>query len=224
MNSVATVVIIDYGRGNLFSVKQACEKVGLSAIITNDRHQVERANGIILPGVGAFGDAMDALNSLDLVSVIQDKIEAQTPFMGICLGFQLLFTESYEFGRNKGLNVVDGIVTRFENQNSDNSILKVPHVQWNTIEPPHKDCQWTDTAFRAILPGSYFYFVHSFYVKPVDEALILSTTSYGDQTFCSSIQRATLFGCQFHPERSGEAGIAVYRNFGRTVEFFLKKA
>lgn len=186
------VAIIDYGMGNLFSVARACAHVGLEAAVTSDPGDVKRALGVILPGVGAFGDAMASLRERGLVEPLREAALTK-PFLGICLGMQLLMTKSYEFGEHEGLNVIEGEVLRLQSR-------KVPQVGWN-------------------LAGDvYYYFVHSFYVKPADPKVVLTTTRYGDTEFCSSLQKGFVTACQFHPERSGLKGLLVYQNFARRIQ------
>lgn len=217
-----TVAIVDHGLGNLYSVKRACEVAGLNALITAEKQHIRDADAIILPGVGAFGDAMEALNRLDLVTLLKDSACEGKPFLGICLGVQLLMSESYEFGRHKGLNIFEGTVERFDNPKEATRSLKVPEICWNQIHPfAESQLLWGATPLRYTLPGEYMYFVHSYYVKPLDQALILSTTTYGDVKYCSSLGKGSVFACQFHPERSGTAGLEVYRGF--CDQILLKK-
>ncbi|WP_338667172.1 imidazole glycerol phosphate synthase subunit HisH [Pseudodesulfovibrio methanolicus] len=212
------VAIIDYGLGNLFSIKHACEHVGLSVEITNDPQDVVNAKSVILPGVGAFGDAMDALNRLDLVSPIKDVAEKGTPLLGICLGQQLLFSSSEEFGAHKGLDILSGNVCYFPVQEIDGRTYKVPQVGWNAIRPP--DCDpdaWNGTLLEDVTPGTDMYFVHSCYVVPDSDNVILSMTQYGEITFCSGSRKGNITAFQFHPERSGSEGLAIYSNFAKLI-------
>jgi len=211
---MSKVAIVDHGLGNLFSVKRAFEHAGLQADITADRGLIQAADGIVLPGVGAFGDAMTTLNRLDLVLPLIDSIAAGTPFMGICLGVQLLMSESYEFGHHKGLGVFEGTVERFENPRIGSRVLKVPEICWNQVEPAGA---WGHTPLAATRPGEYMYFVHSYYVKPVDQDVVLSTTTYGHIKYCSSLGRDNVFACQFHPERSGVEGLKLYQQWAQLV-------
>ncbi len=208
------VAIVDYGLGNVFSVLRACERVGLQAQLTQNRQDILAAPAVILPGVGAFGDAMNTLTRLDLVSVIQEVAISGTPLLGICLGLQLLMSESQEFGQHKGLGVIKGDVIRLETATTGALALKVPQVGWNHIAPSSaKDSMhWEDTLLKDVPSGEFMYFVHSFYVRPIDNAVILSQTQYGSNLFCSSVQQKNVFACQFHPERSGPAGLRIYQN------------
>jgi glutamine amidotransferase len=206
------VAIIDYQLGNMFSVQQACEYLGYSASITTDKNEILNADYAILPGVGAFGDAMQNLHSLDLVSVIKDYIAAGKPFMGVCLGLQLLFTESDEFGNFKGLNIIEGVVQKFPDKNKRNEKLKVPQIEWNQIYELN-DKGWQNTPLQNCQNGDYMYFVHSFFVLPQQKNVVLTTTEYGDLKYCSSIQAKNVFACQFHPEKSGEHGVDIYKTW-----------
>ena len=206
------IVIIDYHLGNLFSVQQACRHLGADAIISSDKQDLLAADYAILPGVGAFGDAMQNLAELDLVQPIHDFIQSGKPFMGVCLGLQLLFSESEEFGNHKGLNVIEGVTRRFPAKNSDGQVLKVPQIEWNQISQ-YNGSNWNNSPLQQCSDGEYMYFVHSYYVIPVQNDCILSTTTYGGLTYCSSAAINNVFACQFHPERSGEHGLKIYRSF-----------
>ena len=205
------VAIIDYQLGNMFSVKQACEFLGYEASITSSSKELEQADYAILPGVGAFGDAMKNMERLDLVEPIRDFIAAGKPFMGVCLGLQLLFTESEEFGSYKGLNVVDGMVKKFPPQATDGQQLKVPQIEWNQIYESKNG--WKKSPLQQCTNGDYMYFVHSYYVEPADEKLVLSETVYGGLRYCSSIIKDNIFACQFHPEKSGQHGVDIYKTW-----------
>ena len=205
------VAIVDYGRGNLFSVQRACEHACMTGVITSKRQEILNADVVILPGVGAFGDAMDALHKLDLVSVLQDIASMGKSLIGICLGMQLLMSESNEFGTHKGLGIIPGEVVRFSYRSDTNARIKVPHVGWNQIS--HRGSSqnpWKETPLRGLDHGEYMYFVHSFYAKPQSEELALSVTHYGGTQFCSSLVKDNVFACQFHPERSGIQGLRIY--------------
>jgi len=224
--------IVDHGLGNLFSVKQACEYAGMSAVITPDYKALMSADVVILPGVGAFADAMSALRRLDLVSPLKEIGDSEKWLVGICLGLQLLMTESYEFGIHKGLDIIEGSVVPFENLEETSDVdgsprkLKVPQVGWNQIWSPGgtylgekvETHEWEDSPLGNIPDGEYFYFVHSYYVKPVRKDFTLSTTKYGQIEFCSSLLYNTNFACQFHPERSGMYGLKLYKNIAEIVK------
>lgn len=206
------VAILDYGLGNLFSIEQACAFVGLNSVITNSKKDISRANAVILPGVGAYGDAMLTLHRLDLVNVLLDVAQSPKPLVGICLGLQLLMTESYEFGRHKGLGIIEGPVVRFDAPKEKERMLKVPQIGWNRVYQPANVSRWPGTLLDSVDEGEYMYFVHSYICQPQNSNMILSTSSYGHIEFCSSIQIGNVFACQFHPERSGLGGMKIYQN------------
>ena len=208
------VVIIDYESSNLFSVQQACKFVGLDAVISRKKEDILNAKGIILPGVGAFADAMDNLVRLDLIAPIKEVIQANTPFMGICLGMQLLFTESEEFGSTKGLAVIDGLIKKFPNNALKNHQVKIPQISWNKILKPETK-QWIDTPFNDLESGELMYFVHSYYAEPQNKNDIFSETNYANITYCSSIQKQNVFATQFHPEKSASKGLSIYKNWAK---------
>jgi glutamine amidotransferase len=201
------IAIIDYGMGNLRSVEKGFERVGCDAVVTREPGQILAADGVVLPGVGAFSACMENLGKFGLIEPIRDVVSRRTPFLGICLGFQLLFSESEEFGKQKGLDLLAGKVVGFHAQES----LKVPHMGWNSI---HKSKE--SPFLEGLSTGDYVYFVHSYYVVPDDRSLIATTTDYGT-SFVSSIATDRLFACQFHPEKSQELGLRILRNFGRFV-------
>ena len=202
MSAGANTVIIDYGMGNLRSVEKAVEAVGGSVLVSADPACVRKADRLILPGVGAFGDAMENIRRAGLDRAISEAVEAGKPLLGLCLGLQLLFSESEEFGCHRGLDFIAGKVKKFEAPG-----LRVPHVGWNQVEIARPDPLLEKTP-----GGSYFYFVHSFFVEPDDTADVLCWTEYGHR-FCSVAGRANVWGAQFHPEKSQDAGKQLLRNF-----------
>lgn len=204
------VVIIDYQLGNLFSVKQACDSVGIIAEISSSREDILSADALILPGVGAFIEAMNNLKKFGLDTAIQTKVNGGTPIFGICLGQQLLFTESEEFGAGKGLDLISGIIKRFPETIEERKV-KVPHIAWNTIFKLNKE--WDNTALKDLNNNNFMYFIHSYYVKPKDDACILTLTNYDGIEFCSAILRNNIFATQFHPEKSADKGISIYKNW-----------
>lgn len=212
MSEGKKIAIIDYKLGNLFSVRQACVYLGYDAVVTSEKDEVMKADFAILPGVGAFGDAMNNLERLDLVSPIKDYIQAGRPLMGVCLGLQLLFTESEEFGSHKGLNLIEGTVKKFPPKKANDEILKVPQIEWNNIRET-ADRRWEATPLGSCRSGDYMYFVHSFFVQPQSPNAILSVTTYGETTYCSSVLQGNIFACQFHPEKSGHHGVEIYKNW-----------
>jgi glutamine amidotransferase len=201
------IAIIDYGMGNLRSVQKGFERVGVQAAVTRDAGEISSARGVVLPGVGAFGACMENLARFELTETICRVVQQKKPFLGICLGFQLLFSESEEFGLQKGLDLFSGRVVGFHPDNG----LKVPHMGWNRIRKK-KDSPFLE----GISDGAYVYFVHSYYVVPEDPSVAATTSDYGGQ-FVSSIATETLFACQFHPEKSQEVGLRILANFGRFV-------
>ncbi len=203
------IAIIDYGMGNLRSVQKAFEKVGFEALVTSDPKVVLEAERIVLPGVGAFRDCIRNLEEGGFIEPILQVIREGRPFLGICLGLQLLFTESEEFGLHRGLDVIPGRVLRFPDGMKEGSEeLKVPHMGWNQLSIKRRP-----PALAGIPDGSNFYFVHSYYVKPDDPSVVATTTDYGGD-FCSAIWKDNIFATQFHPEKSQEKGLAILKNFG----------
>ncbi len=198
------IAIIDYGMGNLRSVQKGFEKVGKQAIITSDPAQVAAAEKVVLPGVGAFEDAIAELRRLDLVRSVLDAVDSGKPFLGICLGLQLLFDVSYENGRHEGLGVLPGEVVRFDLPKG----FTVPHMGWNQL-----DVRRPAPLLDGLAAGTYVYFVHSYYVAPADSQVIATETDYGGR-FCSMIWRDNVFATQFHPEKSQADGLRILKNFG----------
>lgn len=213
MSSQKKIIIIDYKLGNLFSVNQALTNIGLDVRITSNGGDIESADAIVLPGVGAFSDAMKNLHELDLVNQILKYVESGKPFLGICLGLQLLFSESEEFGITKGIGLVKGRVKRFNNTNRYGETRKVPQIAWNQISKINGN-SWSNTPLNDTKEEEFMYFVHSFYVEP-EESVGLSQTNYDGQVYVSSIQKNNLFACQFHPEKSAQEGLRIYDNWAR---------
>lgn len=198
------IAIIDYEMGNLRSVQKAFEAVGHSAVVTREPRVIDDASHAVLPGVGAFGDCMANLERFGLLDSVRRAIVCGKPFLGICLGLQLLFTDSEEFGIHKGMNVVPGAVRRFRLDPP----LKIPHMGWNQVHF-ERPCP----VFTGIADGSFWYFVHSYFVEPSDGQVTASTTTYG-VPFVSSIWRDNVVACQFHPEKSQSVGLRLLKNFG----------
>jgi len=214
------IAILDYGMGNLRSVQKAFERVGATAVVTDDPGALDAARGVILPGVGAFGDAMANLRARRLIDPLLRQVAGGKPLLGICLGMQLLFDESEEMGHHQGLGLLPGRVVRFPAGD-----LKVPHVGWNQLQIA--DGRWQIANCRlqianggllvGIADGTYAYFVHSYYVAPQEPAGVLATTEYGLE-FASVVGQGTVFGAQFHPEKSQEVGLRLLANFARLVD------
>ncbi len=199
------IAIVDYGMGNLRSVQKALERTGRETVVTRDPGQIQSAHGVVLPGVGAFSACMENLAKFGLIEPIRQVVRRKRPFLGIFLGFQLVFSESEELGRQGGLDLFSGKVRGFRPAEN----LKIPHMGWNRVEIK------VDSPFlEGLSSGDYVYFVHSFYVAPEDPSIIATTTDYGED-FASSIATDTLFACQFHPEKSQELGLRILTNFGR---------
>ena len=197
------ITIVDYQMGNLRSVQKAIERVGGSAQISSDPKVIANAEKLVLPGVGAFGDAMNEIRRRDLADPIRDFIASDRPFLGICLGLQLLFEKGYENGEHQGLGVIEGEVVRFDLPEQ----FKVPHMGWNTVQKTKESPLLVDTP-----EGSHFYFVHSYYVCPSDPDVVALRCHYGTD-FCAMVQRGNLFATQFHPEKSQENGLQLLRQF-----------
>jgi len=203
------IVIIDYDVGNVRSMINAFKKVGIHPTLSNKEEEILSADGVILPGVGAFAHGMENLKKYNLLHIIKKYTDTNKPFMGICLGMQMLLDESEEFENTKGLGLISGKVIKLPTQNK--SYEKLPHVSWNEIK--EKKTSWNNTILNNIDQQSDMYFVHSFITDLDNEDEILSTTVYSDYEFCSSIKKDNIYACQFHPEKSGEIGLKIIENF-----------
>jgi glutamine amidotransferase len=203
------IAIIDYGMGNLRSVQKGFEAVGVEAIVTSDSKKILSARSVVLPGVGAFKACMDNLEKFDLIDTVKKSVQSGKPFLGICLGLQLLFSQAEEFGSVSGLDILKGKVVGFKDAPNSVDPLKIPHMGWNNVEvkPSHP-------LFDSVPNQSYFYFVHSYYVLPEDKATIATTTNYGVD-FVSGIHFENIHAFQFHPEKSQQLGLTVLKNFSR---------
>lgn len=195
--------IIDYDAGNIKSVEKALQALGEEAVITRDKDVILNADHVILPGVGAFGDAMRKLRAYGLEEIIHKVVDRQIPFLGICLGLQLLFDRSDESDGIKGLGVISGEILRIP----DDQGVKIPHIGWNSLKFPNQG-----RLFRGIDEESYVYFVHSYYLKAADDAVVTATTQYGTLIH-ASVEWNNVFACQFHPEKSSSTGLAILKNF-----------
>jgi imidazole glycerol-phosphate synthase subunit HisH len=196
------IAIVDYGLGNLKSVKSACDRLGVEAAITSEAHAILDAQGVIFPGVGAFQRAMENLGGLGLVEPLRQVAASGKPFLGICLGLQLLFAESSEHGQHEGLSIIPGKVVRFEA-----SDLKVPHMGWNQVRQERPS-----PLFEDVPDETFFYFAHSYYAQPDDPAVAIGSTEYGVR-YASAVQQGNVFATQFHPEKSGPTGLRMLGNF-----------
>jgi glutamine amidotransferase len=197
------IVIVDYGMGNLRSVQKGLERVGHNAVISSDPAAVAAAERVVLPGVGASADALRAVRERGLEAPLREAVAQRKPFLGICLGLQMLFDVSHEDGEHIGLGLLAGEVVRFDIDAS----LKVPHMGWNRVRPAAA-CP----LFEGIDRDAYFYFVHAYHVVPADESIVAATTDYGGE-FCSAVWRDRLFATQFHPEKSQSVGLRLLKNF-----------
>ncbi|GAB4255372.1 MAG: imidazole glycerol phosphate synthase subunit HisH [Deferrisomatales bacterium] len=207
------VVIVDYDSGNLRSVEKAMESLGAPVTVTRDVERVRDARALVLPGQGAFRDCITKLERYGLAQAVRDKIDEGVPFLGICVGYQLLFEESEEHGRTPGFGVFKGRVVRFPHElRRGEERLKVPHMGWNRL---HKVRQVD--VLRGVQEGDYVYFVHSYYPVPEEPDAVATTTDYGLE-FASSVARGNLYACQFHPEKSQRVGLAILEAFWRKVE------
>ena len=205
------VIVIDYGMGNLRSVGKALEFVGFEKVsISGNKKSVEEADVLVLPGVGAFGDAMENLKELELINPIRRHVEKGKPFLGICLGLQLLFDKSYEHGEHKGLGILKGEVKLLPPK------VRIPHIGWNQLWFKKKGI-----ITEGLKDGDYFYFVHSYRVLPKEEGVVLSTTDYGEE-FVSSVWVDNLLAVQFHPEKSQKKGLKLLENFKKMVERLIR--
>lgn len=202
------IAIIDYDAGNMKSVEKALEYLGAETIVTREPQKILGADGVILPGVGAFGDAMQKLWEYELVPVIRECAERKMPFMGICLGLQLMFESSEESPGVEGLHLLDGVIRRIPGDDG----LKVPHIGWNDLHFPRES-----RLFANISEGAYVYFVHSYYLQAKDESIVAATTEYGTRIH-AAVEQGNLFACQFHPEKSSEVGMKILRNFIRVTK------
>ena len=197
------IAIIDYDAGNIKSVEKAIQYLGEEAVVTRDRETILSADGVILPGVGAFGDAMEKLHAYGLVDVIHECVQKQIPFLGICLGLQLLFESSEESPGVKGLGVLEGKIVRLPAESG----LKIPHIGWNNLKFPKKG-----RLFEGVAEDSYVYFVHSYYLQAKDPEIVMATTEYG-ATIHASVEKGNVFACQYHPEKSSGVGLKMLENF-----------
>ena len=197
------IAIIDYDAGNVKSVEKALQFLGEEVIITRDREQILAADKVVLPGVGAFGDAMEKLHSYNLVEVIKEVVARKTPFIGICLGLQLLFDSSEESPGVEGLGILPGKIVRIPEKDG----LKVPHIGWNSLTYPNKG-----RLYQGIEEDSYVYFVHSYYLQAEDPDIVVAQTQYG-VNIQASVEKDNVFACQFHPEKSSNVGMTILKNF-----------
>ena len=199
------IAIIDYDAGNLRSVEKALASLGEETVITRNFKEILNADKVILPGVGAFGDAMNQLKKYELDKVVHEVAEKKTPFLGICLGLQLLFESSEETPGVEGLHLLEGHILRIPEAEG----LKIPHIGWNSLDFPNKG-----RLFEGLAEQSYVYFVHSYYLKAAEESIVTATTEYGTHIH-ASVEKENIFACQFHPEKSSTVGLQILKNFAK---------
>lgn len=197
------IAIIDYDAGNIKSVEKALAVLGEEAVVSRDREVILRADKVILPGVGSFGDAMEKIRAYGLEKVIHEVVDQGIPFLGICLGLQLLFQRSDESEGVAGLGILEGEILRIP----DRTGLKIPHIGWNSLKFPHKG-----KLFQGIEEEAYVYFVHSYYLKAKDSSIVVATTEYSTR-IDASVEKGNVFACQFHPEKSSDVGLTILKNF-----------
>lgn len=207
------VAVLDYGIGNLFSVTKALESCGAEVTVTSDAEVFLNADRLVIPGVGAFADGMAELEKRSIVNAVREYAATGKPLLGICLGMQLLFYESMEFGVHQGLELIPGRVTAIPNETTDGKWRKTPHIGWNELRFPPYRSSWNGTLLSGIPEGSAVYFVHSFSAAPTDLAVRLADCNHEGFAISAAVQRERVFGCQFHPEKSGEIGLRVISNF-----------
>jgi len=203
------IVVIDYGLGNIKSIKNAFEALGVEVILSREKEAILNADGVVLPGVGAFSHGMNNLIEYGLDDIIREYVITDKPLLGICLGMQMMMEESEEFGITKGLGLIKGRVIKIPVHQTKK--IKLPHISWNEIKV--KSVDWEDTILEDVPKDSNMYFVHTFIAKPYYKDNILSVTEYENVEFCSSVKKDNIYGCQFHPEKSASMGLGIIKNF-----------
>ncbi len=208
------MAIIDFRLGNIFSVKNACDKVGLNTVITSNPDEILGADALILPGVGAFGEAMENVENLGLRDPIIKKVVSGIPLFGICLGLQMLLDKSVEFGKYEGLGLIQGTVKKFPSA-IDKRNIKVPHIGWNRII---RSNNWDSSPLEGVKEGEFMYFVHSFYCEVSNIADVICSTNYEGINYCSGVFKDNIFATQFHPEKSGTEGLKIYASWSKQYD------
>lgn len=207
------MTVVDYGMGNLLSVMRAFEHCGAEVALADSPGEIERADRLVLPGVGAFADGMEGLGKRDLVEPVRAFAASGRPFLGICLGMQMMLEGSEEFGEHEGLGLIPGKVVAIPPTGTDGSPHKIPHIGWNGIYPPGAGGVWDGSVLEGLPHGAPMYFVHSFMAVPRDGTRRLADSKYGGITISAVIRSGSAYGCQFHPEKSGESGLKMIRKF-----------
>lgn len=207
------VTIVDYGIGNIFSVTRAFQHCGAEVLLTDNPRDIANASSLVLPGVGAFSNGMEGLRQRDLIEPLTEYAASGRPMLGICLGMQMLFTESTEFGTHAGLNIIAGKILPIRPQVVDGAPLKVPHIGWGGLLPAKGGTPWEETILKDLDAGDSCYFVHSFMAVPDEQRYRLADTDYGDTRICAAVVKGNVYGCQFHPEKSGSVGLKIIRGF-----------
>jgi len=207
------VTVVDYGIGNLLSVARALEHCGAEVLLASDPRLIERADSLVLPGVGAFADGMAGLRQRGLIEPIRKYARSDRPLLGICLGMQMMLETGEEFGNHDGLGLIPGKVSAIPLTGTDGQPHKIPHIGWNELVPPSPATSWKGTILEDIPPGTAAYFVHSYVAVPTHQKHRLADCLYDGQVISAVIRSGSIYGCQFHPEKSGEAGLAILRRF-----------
>lgn len=207
------VAVVDYGVGNIFNVVKALNRLNADVRLTNDVSELEKSDALILPGVGTFEAGIEGLKRHRLFDPIREISASGKPILGICLGAQLLLSEGHEFGVFQGLDIIPGTVEHFS---AELVHAKIPHIGWNAIREPHAGV-WDESILSHVPASSNVYFIHSYYLRPKSDEHVLATTVYGDFTFCSAVRKGNTFGTQFHPEKSGETGLAILNDFLKLI-------
>ncbi|MCP9451745.1 MAG: imidazole glycerol phosphate synthase subunit HisH [Nitrospira sp.] len=209
----SSVLVVDYGMGNLYSIGRALEHLGASVQISDTAESIEEADRLVLPGVGAFADGMRELERRGLIKPLKKYIASGRPLLGICLGMQLLFEASEEFGEHRGLGLLPGRVVAVPETDVDGKPHKIPHMGWSALRRPVNRHSWAGTILANVEEGESVYFVHSFMAVPADKSNRLADAYYGGQQICAAVQWGQIYGCQFHPEKSGKVGLGILTSF-----------
>ncbi|MBM3546554.1 MAG: imidazole glycerol phosphate synthase subunit HisH [Alphaproteobacteria bacterium] len=207
------VTVVDYGSGNLLSVCRALRHCGADLVTTENRTEIARAERLVVPGVGAMADSMRNLEARDLVGPIQDYAQSERPMLGICVGMQIMFEAGEEFGIHPGLGLLPGRVRKMPATQDGGARRKIPQIGWNTLKPAAGINSWEGTILQGLPPEPAAYFLHSFAVDPIDPSTRLADCEYEGLRICSAVRKGSIYGCQFHPEKSAEIGLAILRNF-----------